>query len=38
MVMARLSEVRYNLSKVSNPSMVRFLHFDMLKRYDEETL
>ena len=38
MVMARLSEVRYNLSKVSNPSKVRFLHFDMLKRYDEETL
>ena len=37
-VMARLSEVSYKLSKVSNPNKVRFLHFDMLKRYDEETL
>ena len=37
-VMARLSTVRYKLSKVSNPSKVKFLHFYMLKRYDEETL
>ena len=37
-LMARLSEVRYKLSKVSNPSRVKFLHFDMLKRYNEETL
>ena len=37
-VMARLSEVRYKLSKVSNPSKVKFLHFDILKHYDEETL
>ena len=36
--MARLSEVRYKLSKVSDPSKVKFLHFDMLKRYAEETL
>ena len=37
-MMARLSEVRYKLSKVSNPSKVKFLHFDLLKRSDEETL
>ena len=37
-VMARLSEVKYKLSKVSNPSKVKFLHFDMLKRCDEGTL
>ena len=37
-VMARLSEVKYTFLKVSNPSRVTFLHFDMLKRYDEETL
>ena len=36
-VMARLFEVSYKLSKVSNPSKVKFLHFGMLKRYDEET-
>ena len=35
--MARLSEVRYKLSKVSNPSKVKFLHFDMLKHFAEET-
>ena len=37
-LMARLSEVRYKFSKVFNPSKVKFLHFDILKRYDEETL
>ena len=38
MVMATLSEVRYKLSEVSNARKVKFLHFDILKRYDEEAL
>ena len=37
-MMPRLSEVMYKLSKVSDPSKVKFLHFDILKRYAEVTL
>ena len=37
-VMARMSEIRYMLSKVSNPCHVKFLHFDLLKPYAEKTV
>ena len=34
--MARLSELRYKLSKVFNPSKAKFLYFEMMQRYAEE--
>ena len=37
-LMARMSDVRYKWSMVSNPSKVKFLHFDRIKRYVEETV
>ena len=37
-VVARLSEVRYKIAKDSTPSKVKFLHFNMLKRFQEETV
>ena len=36
-MMARLSEVKYKMAKESTPSKVKFLHFNMLKRFKEET-
>ena len=35
--MAKLSEVRYKMAKESTPSKVKLLHFNMLKRFKEET-
>ena len=35
-MIARMSEVRYKLSQVCNPSKVKFPYFDMMKRYVEE--
>ena len=37
-VMARSSEVRYKLSKVYEPSRMKFLLFDIMKLYVEETV
>ena len=36
-VLARMSEVTYKMAKESTPSKVKFLHFNMLKRFKEET-
>ena len=36
-VLARMSEVNYKMAKESTPSKVKFLHFNMLKRFKEET-
>ena len=36
-VQARMSEVNYKIAKESTPSKVKFLHFNMLKRFKEET-
>ena len=35
--LARMSEVNYKMAKESTPSKVKFLHFNMLKRFKEET-
>ena len=36
-VLARMSEVNYKMAKESTPSKVKFLHFNMLKRFKKET-
>ena len=36
-VMARMSEVTYKVAKRSTPSKVKFLHFNTLQRYVEDT-
>ena len=36
-VLARMSEVNYKMAKESTPSKVKLLHFNMLKRFKEET-
>ena len=36
-VLARISDVNYKMAKESTPSKVKFLHFNMLKRFKDET-
>ena len=36
-VLARISEVNYKVAKQSNPSKLKFLHFNTLERYVEDT-
>ena len=36
-VLSRMSEVNYKMAKESTPSKVKFLHFNMLKRFKEVT-